>query len=215
MGQRLVIDIVQDNEPVAAIYYHWSAYYASTIGELAKLSKAILKAEREGKDPLLGIIEELETVEYHITPIRGEREPRRGGISSDDLELARTLFPNHTFETEYVDRNCGIIALSKKRMADFHDWEEGWAQINIDTHEIDDNVDLDPYPFEFVDAEYEEDEYGEQGISYLHSGRCKINGIESNIDPFECTCETIIELNDFMHEGLEKWTSEQSKISNG
>lgn len=37
MGQRLVISIKQHNEEIAAIYYHWSAYTASSIYEIAQL----------------------------------------------------------------------------------------------------------------------------------------------------------------------------------
>jgi hypothetical protein len=62
MGQRLVIDLLENGERVASLYYHWSAYFVSTLDELAHLSRTILEAEKTGKDKILAIIEMLEVV---------------------------------------------------------------------------------------------------------------------------------------------------------
>lgn len=201
MGQRLVVDLLKDDEVVAAIYYHWSAYFGSTIKELTKLSKAILEAEKTSKDKLLTVVEMLEEEEEFPNYFNNTIEKRRGGISGyqGELEAAQKLYPDHEFKTENVDRNRGLIAFTEEGIKSFHDWEEGHAEIDLDTHEITNGVDLDPDPFEFVDAEYTTDEYGDEYIETLYSGRIKINDITCNIDPFECTCETIIELNDFMN----------------
>lgn len=196
MGQRLVVDLVQNDKVVAAIYYHWSAYFASTIFELTKLSKAILAAEKEGKDKVLSIIEMLETKEEHKN-YKGEIEVRCGGVRREELEFAKKMYPDHEFEHEHVSRNCGIIALTEEGIRNFNDWEEGLARINLATHEISNDVCLDPDPFE-LDADYEVDEYGFKYITRFNSGKITINGKSCDVDAFDCDCESIIKLAEFM-----------------
>ena len=212
MGQRLVVDLIQNDKVVAAIYYHWSAYFASTVMELANLSKTILKAEKENKNKLLSIVEMLEEEEDYPDLFNKTMGKRRGGVRGvpEDLEAAKALFPDHEFKTENVDRNCGIISFSEEGIKSCHDWEEGHADINLDTHEITNNVDLDPYPFEFVDVEYEEED-GEEYISCLYSGKIRINESQCNIDAFDCTCETIQELADFLDVQYKIWKERTEK----
>ena len=202
MGQRLVVDLVENGVVIAAVYYHWSAYFASTIDELANLSNAILKAEKENKNKLLSVIEMLEQEEEY-RHLDGTIEKRSGGIcgTPEDMKAAETLFPDYKFKAENVDRNCGIISLTKEGIDNCHDWEEGHAEINLDTHEIINDVDIDPDPFE-LEAEYTEED-GERYIDYYISGKVTINGRTCPIDAFDCTCETIIQLKDFMDKEYE------------
>ena len=181
MGQRLVVDLIQNDKVVAAIYYHWSAYFASTIYELAKLSKAILKAEEENKDKLFAIIQMLE--EDQVYQFMNEDKIRHGGVcgSNEEMEAAMKLFPNYIPKRENLNRNCGIISFTEEGIKDFHDWEEGHAEINLDTHEISNDVDLDPQP-------YTVDIYG----------NVSINGKTSPVNAWDCDCESIIELFDFL-----------------
>ena len=198
MGQRLVVDIIQKDKVVAAIYYHWSAYFCSTIYELAKLSEAILKAQKEGKDKLLAVIECLEEEEEY-TEYNGNKRMRCGGVRGrpEEYEAAKRLYPNHIFKTEEVDRNCGLISFTEEGIDSFHSWSEGDASINLDTLEIENSVTLDPDPFEFKDAEAVNED--EDGCDYCYySGKIKINGRTSPVDAFDCNCESILELFDFM-----------------
>lgn len=204
MGQRLVIDLIQGDKVVAAIYYHWSAYFISTIMELAKLSKAILEAEKEGKDKLLAVITKLEENEKYYDFSSKEYSLRSGGIIAEDLDKAKELYPDWQFKTKYIDRNCGLIALSDTQIGHLHDWEEGHANIHLDTHEIENSVDLDAAPFEFVDAIYETDEYDYSYPVQFESGRIKYKDRICNIDSFDCTCETIQELADFIEKALKE-----------
>ena len=203
MGQRLVVQIIKNDKPIAAIYYHWSAYFASTIDELAKLSRAILDAKKHDKDELLAILDMLEQVKIlHVPRIGGavKDEIRRGGVVNkpEEIKAAQHMFPNREIKQEFIDRNNGLIAFTEQGIKDFMDWSEGDASINLDTLEICNEVNLDPYPFEF-DAEYEEDEYGEQCVSRYLSGRITINEKTCPVDAFDCTCESILELHDFMN----------------
>lgn len=217
MGQRLVVDIIENDEVVAAIYYHWSAYFTSTVYRLAELSRAILNAEKEGKNKLLAIIEKIEEDQVKIGFLTGESEIIHGGIrrnDTKDLEAAQKLFPDHKFKIENISRNEGLIALTEETIKDLHSWEEGGASINLDTHKIYNYVDLDPDPFEFVDAEYYEED-GEQYFDRANSGIIKINDKTCDVDAFDCTCEEIIKLEEFMDKEYEIWSTGLRKTSEG
>ncbi len=196
MGQRLVIDLIQNGEIVAAVYYHWSAYFASTVHELAELSEAIATAVATGKNKLEAIVDKLEGVSKNY---RGELI--RGGVRGDpeELKAASIILPNRIFKTEFVDRNQGIISFTKEGIENYHDWEEGHAEIDLDNLTISNNVTLEADPFVFVDAVYETDEDGYEYMEYAETGRIRINGRTCPIDAFDCTCLEIMQLEDFMN----------------
>lgn len=209
MGQRLVIDLIHGGETVAAIYYHWSAYFASTIGELARLSEVLLKKDKESdyKEKLLSIIEELETETEHQTMYSGI-EKRRGGVRGYawELEYAQKMFPQHEFQTENVNRNEGIISFTKEGIEEFHVWMEGYASIDLDTYEICNSVWYEPYPFEIgtimTGLGGSEDGYIESPPEVCH---VSINGKTCLVDAFDCTCEEIIDLCNFMEKEYDEY----------
>ena len=203
MGQRLVVDLIKDDKIVAAVYYHWSAYFGSTVDELASLSRAILEANRTGKDKLFAVIQLLETNKFS-TDCRGNLIIRSGGIEGipEEQQAARKMFPNFIPKTN-VNRTCGLVALTEKGIESFHDWEEGHAEINLDTLEVSHDVTLDPHPFEF-DAETIVDEDGYFKEYVFHSGKIKINGKTLPINAFEGTCESFIKLDEMMKEEANK-----------
>lgn len=170
MGQRLVVTIKNKGEDKMKIYYHWSGYTMSTFEELQKLwdiIKPLKKAGKSTEEILLGIIHGLEGnvdkdfrawLEMNSVEnkkIYGGKLPScHGGVGwfnkesklgSDDnlpnteLEYIQSLYPGETFSTD-VDRNNGLVYMSKDGMADAQAWSEGDAWIDLDTetfsHEI-------------------------------------------------------------------------------
>ena len=194
MGQRLVVELYNDKKRVASIYYHWSAYFESTIYELTELSNDILQAEKEHKDPLLGIVEGLEE--------RGGG--LRGGCTpnyKDELDAALALFPDHKF-SENVSRDRGLISFTEEGMESFRDWLEGHAMIELDTHKILNGVSYEGERW----LEYNYTPVGPNGEGgYIQSAK---DGVVSNgdkvckVNAFELTCEEIFELAEFI--GLTK-----------
>ena len=53
MGQRLVITIEKNEEAIAAIYYHWSAYTYSALQETKKVVDCIYNYRDETQDEIL------------------------------------------------------------------------------------------------------------------------------------------------------------------
>ena len=123
MGQRLVITVRQDNKPLAAIYYHWSAYSVSAIKETRDVVKCIYDDSNPVKDMRLRLIRFVE---------------RNGGgiaASNDVNERAaiQSMYPGEVFKTDGIDRSYGLIALSEDGIADLQHWSEGDVTIELDS----------------------------------------------------------------------------------
>lgn len=139
MGQRLVITITKNNEDLAKLYFHWSAYTYSALLETKKIIDCIYNHEDETtKEMQLRLIKFL--------------EDNGGGIKGDDSEFAyiQRMFPNETFKTDGYSRNNGLIALSKDGMQDLQSWSEGDVIINLDDDTVANTVygwydDIDEY----------------------------------------------------------------------
>lgn len=126
MGQRLVITLKQNDEDVAAIYYHWSAYTYSALQETKKVINCLYNGEHE-------------TVDRMLLRLIRHLEDNGGGIVGDEEELnyIQSLYPNETFKRDDVGRNDGIIALSQKGIAESQKWSEGDVFIDLDRDEVD------------------------------------------------------------------------------
>lgn len=130
MGQRLTVDILDNGERIAIVYYHWSAYFDSTIYELELLKNDIVAAKKEGKDVLLAIIDGLE---------------KRGGgldLSFRSRKAAKNKWPDRIFKLN-IDRNDGIISIEEQDIKEVYAATEGTASIDIDTEEVITKVDLE------------------------------------------------------------------------
>ena len=120
MGQRLVISVETMGEPIAKLYYHWSAYTASALHETKKVVKCIYNHQDETiKDLQLRLIRFCET---NGGCIRG---------NGAEIEYIQKMFPNETFISD-GSRNCGLIAISEKGMEELQEWSEGDVIIDID-----------------------------------------------------------------------------------
>lgn len=184
MGQRLVVDIIKNNEKIASIYYHGGAYFDITIGVLTNLTEYILDAERKNKDVLLGIIE---GVEKTGGCLRGIGDPE----CIEDYNKAKELFPEHEFKTE-GSRYYGIFTFTKEGMEAFADWGEGFAEIEIDTHKIRNSVTYEGDQWlQYDDTSECVDENGKFDLDRYFTSAI-VEGC--SVNPFEMTCETIFEL---------------------
>lgn len=129
MGQRLIVTIKKENEDLAKIYFHWSAYTYSALLETKKIIDCIYNHEDETvKEMQLRLIKFL--------------YDNGGGIKGDDseLEYIQRMYPNETFKKDGYDRSNGLIALSKDGMQDLQDWSEGDVIIDLDTDTVENTV---------------------------------------------------------------------------
>lgn len=126
MGQRLVVSIEKGDKKICNIYYHWSAYTCSALYETKKIIDCIYNHKDETEKELL-----LRLIRFC--------EKNGGGIrgTAEEFEYIQGLYPNEVFVTENYSRDDGLIALSKKGMADLQSWSEGDVYINLDTDQVD------------------------------------------------------------------------------
>lgn len=138
MGQRLVVSVIKDEERIAAMYFHWSAYTQSALWEAQKIIDAIDRHEQD--DLRLCLIRYCEENGGCID----------GGKDSREFKAIQEMYPNETFK-ENGSRNEGLIALTEDGMADIDRWSEGDLEINLDDGHIYNHV----YWYETLD-EYNE-----------------------------------------------------------
>lgn len=139
MGQRLVITVKKNDEDLAKIYFHWSAYTYSALLETKKVIDCIYNHKDETiKEMQLRLIKFL--------------EDNGGGIKGDESEIKyiQRMYPNEVFKTDGYSRSYGLIALSKDGMQDLQYWSEGDVTIDLDTDTVDNTVygwwdDIDEY----------------------------------------------------------------------
>ena len=126
MGQRLVVTVETNEKNLCNIYYHWSAYTYSALLHTKEIIDCIYNHKDETEEELL-----LRLIRFC--------ERNGGGIrgTEDEFKYIQSLYPNETFVTENYSRNDGLIALSKKGMADLQSWSEGDVFINLDTDQVD------------------------------------------------------------------------------
>jgi len=118
MGQRLVINIEKDNKRIANIYYHWSAYTLEALDTLQTLLHDFYDNDnyKNINDDILRLIRIL--------------EDNGGGVSLDDYEYVKNLYPNEEFKQD-GNRNYGLIRISNKSNE-----EEGFVEIDVTNHMI-------------------------------------------------------------------------------
>lgn len=126
MGQRLVITIEKNEEAIAAIYYHWSAYTYSALQETKDVIDCIYNHREETQDEIL--LRLIKCIEKNGGGIRATIE---------EFNYIKSLYPNEKFKTENYDRCNGLIALSKQGIADLQSWSEGDVFIDLDADQVD------------------------------------------------------------------------------
>lgn len=126
MGQRLVVTIKCEEKEMLKIYYHWSAYSVSALMETRDIINELFDDDNEIKDLRLRMIR--------------FSERNGGGISngkdSDEWKYIQNEYPNETFKEKNINRNYGLIAISKEGMRDLQDWSEGDITIDLDEYKV-------------------------------------------------------------------------------
>ena len=129
MGERLVLDIILDDECILNFYYHWDAFTLTAL----KRIKSILEVIGDDRDK--------RSIQYKLIRYC---ESEGGGITHYDTvlkdyedeyyeyDLISNLWPDEVFEKENIDRSNGLVSISKQGYEDSHSWEDGSAVIDLD-----------------------------------------------------------------------------------
>ena len=122
MGQRLVINIIKDNERIANIYYHWSAYSVSALYEAQKLlDSGVFDGCNSTAEMQVKLIHFIESIGGCID----------GGNYSKEYQEISKMFSKETFKAD-GSRSKGLIAITPDGMESMESWAEGILEINLD-----------------------------------------------------------------------------------
>jgi len=121
---------MKNDEDIAAIYYHWSAYSLSTLQEIKQITDYLCEVDIEDtKNLQLSLIRFVESIGGCIS----------GGETSDEFKEIQKIFPNEVF-AKHGNRTCGLIAITKKEIESLYSWAEGVATIYLDEGIVTDDV---------------------------------------------------------------------------
>ena len=150
MGQRLVVSVIENNERLATIYFHWSGYTKSVYDELRtfinmlngkQVNRTVLtkegfreieSAKAEEEDTLLKLVRMYESV--------------GGGLSDEADEAFEKKYPGVEYSKD-VSRNDGLIDFTEEGMRNADCWAEATAKVDLDFREV--SVE----PFYYVDPD--------------------------------------------------------------
>lgn len=113
MGQRLNIEIIENDEVIANAYYHWSGYTSSALN----LTNTILENDVLYDDKILNAIKLLELTGAHLTSLEVEHLDKE--LKMMNFSIAQS-------------RNEGLISISKEGINETRYWEEARVEIHVD-----------------------------------------------------------------------------------
>ena len=121
MGQRLNLEIINNDDVLANAYYHWSGYTRSSL-ELTKMALGYLVENTEG-DELVRAIRALEATGAGLTDVEKKILEKK---NLDSLNFAQA-----------IDRSEGLISISPDGIEETQTWSEGTVIINIEDLKVD------------------------------------------------------------------------------
>lgn len=138
MGQRLVILIHESakEDPIAAVYLHWSAYTTSAYEETGYLLSHLAEARCQTKEDW-----KKEIIVTYLNHFYSDEEckslpewrGKHGGVCMEDAELAKRLWPDLNLDMGNLDRNLGLVAITQEQIYECRIWSEGDVHIYLDT----------------------------------------------------------------------------------
>lgn len=184
MGQRLVVTIERNEQSLAKMYFHWSAYTGDALYVTRNIVHCIYNHKDEtDREMLLRLIRFCEEKGGGID----------GGEGSDAWKYIATTYPGEKFKSEGISRSEGLIAIDEETMEEMQDMSEGDVYIDLD----EDMVNFGVYAgYEYLDEYLEvvgDDEDFEsltlEDIPYINHdlGYFDVNDIDAIVEAFEKT----------------------------
>ena len=184
MGQRLVVTIERNDNALAKLYFHWSAY----TGDALYVTRDIVHCIYNHKD---------ETDREMLLRLIRFCEERGGGIDggegSDAWRYIVTTYPGEKFKSEGISRNDGLIAIDEENMEFMQEMSEGDVYIDLDEDMVNFGVyagyeSLDEY-LEIMAEDEDFDGVTLEDIPYIDHelGYFSTEEIDSLVDAFEKT----------------------------
>jgi hypothetical protein len=127
MGQRLVVTIEKNKQPLAKLYFHWSGYTGDALYVTRDIVHCIYNHDDETE-------KELQLRLVRFCEERGGCID--GGPDGEEWMYVTQLYPNEQFKPT-GDRSNGLIALSKSGMVNMQRHSEADVYIELDDDTVD------------------------------------------------------------------------------
>ena len=184
MGQRLVVSINRNDNSIAKLYFHWSAYTGDALYVTRDIIHCIYNHEEEtDREMLLRLIRFCENRGGGID----------GGEGSKAWQYSTITYPGEQFKTEEISRSDGLIAIDEDSMEEMQGYSEGDVYIDLDDDMVNFGVyagyeHLDEY-LEIMDGDDECDGLSLEDIPYIDQnlGIFHIDEIDAIVEAFEST----------------------------
>lgn len=184
MGQRLVVTIERKEQPLAKLYFHWSAYTGDALYVTRDIIHCIYNHKEEtDREMLLRLIRFCENRGGGID----------GGEGSQSWKYITTTYPGEIFKSEGISRSDGLIAIDEDSMEEMQGYSEGDVYINLDEDMVNFGVyagyeELDEY-LEIMGEDEDLEGLTEKDIPYIdyELGYFDVNDIDAIVDAFEKT----------------------------
>ena len=146
MGQRLIVAVRSMGKDICKMYFHWSAYTIPALEEVRDMMEEF-PMETKSKD---------EAILYFIRYCEKNGGGISGGYGSKEWNYITSKYPNEKFKETNINRNRGLIGISKEDMDDTQSWSEGDIIINLDDMTVHNEVflcysNIDELNSEFLD----------------------------------------------------------------
>ena len=128
MGQRLAVVFEHEEQPIAAIYYHWSAFTVPAL----MIADDLIRAWDDCSDKEPWQTKLLNVIRF----VRANRGGMDYYAEGREHEAAKAMYPNEIFPAEGYDRNHGLIALTPEGINAIISAAEGEIIINVDDRTI-------------------------------------------------------------------------------
>lgn len=180
MGQRLVVNIISNDEILASGYYHWSAYteYAADITHY--IISHIIESSQKAEDLLQYTANSKNTQIFNKLTAYLMLEDTGAGIYHKEIKEYEKFDVAYNYRFG-ENRNSGLIALTPEKIKEFNDWADGTVNIDISS----DTVKFDVF------AKFSEDEINNE-ITEEYINKYEIKDLDFEfIDQFTFEqCET-------------------------
>lgn len=156
MGQRLVVNIIANDDILASAYYHWSAYTESAAEITKQIVENVIKNNQKAVMLLSYTENSTNTDAINKLTAYLMLEDTDAGLyhADNDLEIEEYKKIGAAYNYRVGEnRSVGLIALTPKKIKDFNYYAEGTVNIDISN----DIVKFDVFGI-FLEDEIDEDE---------------------------------------------------------
>lgn len=121
MGQRLAVNINKNDKILANAYYHWSGYSYASLETIM---------------PIIGILENYDLENFDVADAIKVLQTTGAEVTDEEIKYCNENNIEVKRQTENINRNQGLVAVSEEEIKNTLDWAEEIIDIYVDEKQI-------------------------------------------------------------------------------